>query len=110
MMSFELKYLSKWEKISSLNPLYLIPISSNVNLIRNMTDSNDSLKFDIKYNFKRLKISEFYLVQKYNSLTCYISQTVACNGNLHVELRQFTKVETTGLNEHTHKEIFSKSG
>ena len=65
MMSFELKYLSKWEKISSLNPLYLIPISSNVNLIRNMTDSNDSLKFDIKYNFIRLQLSEFYLVQKY---------------------------------------------
>ena len=31
-----------------------------------MTGSNDSLKFDVEYNFIRLELSEFYLVQKYH--------------------------------------------
>ena len=45
-----------------------LQIASNANLMTDMTGSNDSLKFEMKYNFMRLELSEFYLVPKYHFL------------------------------------------
>ena len=58
-----------------------------------MTCSNDSLKFDMKYNFIRLQLSQIYLLNKINFCmnengkfncykTRYISQIITCKGNL----------------------------
>ena len=48
---FRIEMSLKTGKMSSLNPLCLISIASNANFIKNMTGSNDFLKFNINLFF-----------------------------------------------------------